>query len=572
MDADKKTRLARIHKLPDSLANQIAAGEVVERPASVVKELLENSFDAGATSIQVDVQKGGTQQIRVTDDGCGIHPDDIQLALERHATSKLHERSDLQRIHSLGFRGEALPSIASVSQFKLISRSSDSDQGSSIVIDALSNKAELAPAAHSVGTTIEVNNLFHVTPARRKFLSSERTEFLHILEMCRRMALANADVSLRLKHNDKQVLYCPLAHSDPAARVVSIMGSSFGEKALFMDYSDKNMRLWGWAGLSDLARNQSDRQYFYLNGRVIRDKRVNHAIRLAYESLIPPGRYPAYVLYLEMDVAAVDVNVHPTKYEVRFRHARDVHDFIYASLFSGLTQESDLIVGEAMQNSQEQSYVPALHKNTRGIAEASREYSSLVSARKTGDMLSEIPKLGYPLAQLRGHFILTELEEGFGLIDIKAARKYIAKIRLQDIDGVTERPLLVPVNLSFSEEQVALVQGAAELLQQYGLVLEAASPTSIMVKSIPLVLQEADIQSLITDVLYNLDKNQPDNLPGILCEHANDIESEKLEMSEVFSLLRTLEDISVDILSEKVPEVWKRLTLQDFAGLLNNHG
>ncbi len=566
---------ARINRLPASLANQIAAGEVIERPASVVKELLENSLDAAATSIQLDIEKGGAQQIRVSDNGHGIHPDDMQLAMERHATSKLREQADLERINSLGFRGEALPSMASVSQFKLISRRLGMEQAWAVVVDPLSNKLERMPAAHPVGTTIEVSNLFHVTPARRRFLGSERTEFLHILAMVRRLALADTDVSLRLRHNGKQVLYCPDTRGDPAARMAAIMGAAFSQQAILVEHADKNMRIWGWLGLSELARNQSDRQYFYLNGRTIRDRRVNHAIRLAYAPLLPPGRYPSYVLYLEMDLAAADVNVHPTKHEVRFRQARDVHDFIYASLDRGLKQGVALSLNEEANNAYAPpplSALPPSYKNTGGLAECSGNYAALMQPRTDKDLLAGVPQAGRPLVQLGGRFILSELAAGFGLIDVKAARRHIAKVRLQAAREVKQRPLLVPVTLTFSADAVQRLSDAARSLQQYGLVLEAVSSTSIMLRALPRVLQDADIPSLLADVLKALDHNGLEALPAVMAEHAGDIEEDRLDMAEMLALLRALEDVGLDIHAKAASGIGRVLTWEDLAGLLHGHG
>ena len=569
MAAEKKIHPPRIHKLPASLANQIAAGEVIERPASVVKELLENSLDAGATTIQIDIEKGGSRQIRVSDNGHGIHPDDIQLALEQHATSKLREQADLQGISSLGFRGEALPSIASVSQFKLVSRCADMEQAWSVRVDQWADKFECLPAAHPVGTSIEVNHLFHVTPARRKFLSSERTEYAHILEMVRRLALANADVSLRLRHNDKQVLYCPNTQGDPAERMAAIMGSGFGQKARFVNDSDRRMRLWGWLGSPGQSRNQSDRQYFYLNGRMIRDRRVNHAIRLAYKSLLPPGRYPCYVLYLEMDAAAADVNVHPSKHEVRFRQARNVHDFIYASVQGELSKGAGLALDAAGKSSYALPSPPTFYKRTGDLAERSGHYAALMNSRQDRGLLADRPQSGYPIAQLQGRFIITALEQGFGLIDVRSARRHIARARLQNPQSVRQRPLLVPLTLSLSQAEVERLTAAIGLLQQYGLILEAVSLTAIMIRAMPLVLQDADIQHLLTDILQVLDKNNSVQLVDVMAAHAADIEEDKIEVSESLNLLRSLDELGLGIDDQKNSTIGRCLTLEDFAALLS---
>ncbi|MEE9575008.1 MAG: DNA mismatch repair endonuclease MutL, partial [Gammaproteobacteria bacterium] len=311
----------RIHKLSTALANQIAAGEVIERPASVVKELLENSLDAGASEIKLDIRKGGRLMISIQDNGCGIHPDDLALALAQHATSKLATQADLERINSLGFRGEALSSIASVSRLKLSSRIANQDHGWSIDATQGDLSSEQVPTGMTVGTSVEVRDLFFNTPARRKFLRTDNTEFFHIREIVRRVALSRFDVSFHLKHNDKTILQCSGQNGNMAERIQAIFGKSFLSRADELNFDRNGLRLWGWFGHPEIARSQVDQQYFYLNGRVIRDKQVNHAIRMATQDHFYTGKHAVYVLFLEMDAANVDVNVHPAKHEVRFRQA-----------------------------------------------------------------------------------------------------------------------------------------------------------------------------------------------------------------------------------------------------------
>ncbi len=334
MSVAESESFPRINRLSASLISQIAAGEVIERPASVVKELVENSLDAGAARIEIDIEQGGSRLIRVRDNGCGIHPEDMSLALESHATSKLHNADDLAAIRSLGFRGEALSSIASVSRFSLTSRMAEADQGWSL--SPAAGPAGPVPAAHGTGTTVEVRDLFQSMPARRKFLRTERTEFLHILEMVKRLALSRFDLDLRLQHNRRRVLHCPPAEQDGERRIRDILGAAFVREAVPVEAHSDGMRLRGRLGGPGQARNQSDRQYFCLNGRMIRDKRLGHAVRTALDASVPEGRYPSYVLHLDVDPAVVDVNVHPTKQEVRFRRPRDVHDFIYAAVGEAL--------------------------------------------------------------------------------------------------------------------------------------------------------------------------------------------------------------------------------------------
>ncbi|SEL39004.1 DNA mismatch repair endonuclease MutL [Ectothiorhodospira marina] len=327
-----------IHELPPQLINQIAAGEVVERPASVVKELLENSLDAGARRIQLDVEQGGARRIRVRDDGCGIPREQLSLALSRHATSKIASLDDLERVGSLGFRGEALPSIASVSRLTLTSAVAGDDSGWSLQGDGGDRFEAPEPAPHPVGTTIDVRELFFNVPARRKFLRTERTEYGHLEEVVRRLALSRFDVGFDLNHNRKSTLRLPLAE-DAAARdrrVGQICGEAFLEQAAFMEQEGAGLRLWGWMGLPTFSRSQADLQYFYVNGRMVRDRLVTHAVRQAYQDVLYHGRHPAYVLFLELDPALVDVNAHPAKHEVRFRESRLVHDFLFRSLHRAL--------------------------------------------------------------------------------------------------------------------------------------------------------------------------------------------------------------------------------------------
>src|SRR3989344_6264836 len=329
---------SRIELLSPRLANQIAAGEVVERPASVIKELLENSLDAGAGRIEVEVEQGGVNLLRVRDDGCGIPPNDLPLALARHATSKIRDLEDLERVMSLGFRGEALASISSVSRLTLTSRTADASEAWQVETEGREMEARVQPSAHPVGTSVEVRDLFFNTPARRKFLRTEKTEFDHLQEVIKRLALARFDVAFHLRHNGKGVLALHQANDDSARarRVAAVCGPAFLEQALPIEIERNGLRLWGWVGLPTFSRSQADLQYFYVNGRMVRDKLVAHAVRQAYRDVLFNGRHPTFVLFLEIDPSVVDVNVHPTKHEVRFRDGRMVHDFLYGTLHRAL--------------------------------------------------------------------------------------------------------------------------------------------------------------------------------------------------------------------------------------------
>ncbi|MGD8678314.1 MAG: DNA mismatch repair endonuclease MutL, partial [Chromatiales bacterium] len=325
----------RIGALPTVLVNQIAAGEVVERPASVIKELAENSLDAGARRIEILVEQGGVKRIQVRDDGSGIHPDDLALALSRHATSKLQSLEELERIASMGFRGEALPSIGSVSRLTLTSTAAGAGQGYAITPDG-----ELKPAAHPQGTTVDVRDLFYNTPARRKFLKTEKTEFGHIEQLVRRIALARYDVAFNLSHNQRPVLQLNTADNETGRmqRIARVLGEGFVDNSLAFEQQAAGLRLWGWVGLPSFSRSQADMQHFFVNGRMVRDKLVTHAVRQAYQDVLYHGRQPAYLIYLELDPVMVDVNVHPTKHEVRFREGRLVHDFIFRTLHQVLAE------------------------------------------------------------------------------------------------------------------------------------------------------------------------------------------------------------------------------------------
>ncbi|MFZ2288140.1 MAG: DNA mismatch repair endonuclease MutL, partial [Halopseudomonas yangmingensis] len=333
--------MPKIHLLSPRLANQIAAGEVVERPASVIKELLENSLDAGATRIDIDVEEGGVKLLRVRDDGCGIDPDDLPLALSRHATSKIVELDDLERIATLGFRGEALASVSSVSRLTLTSAIEGAEQAWQVETEGRDMQPRVQPAAHPRGTTVEVRDLFFNTPARRKFLRTEKTEFSHLEEVVKRLALSRFDVAFNLRHNGKPVLALRAAQSEAEARrrVASVCGPAFVEQSLQIDSERGGLRLWGWVGLPTFSRSQADLQYFYVNGRLIRDKLVAHAVRQAYRDVLYNGRHPTFVLFMELDPAVVDVNVHPTKHEVRFRDNRMVHDFLFSTLHRALAEQ-----------------------------------------------------------------------------------------------------------------------------------------------------------------------------------------------------------------------------------------
>ena len=486
---------ARIQLLSPRLANQIAAGEVVERPASVIKELLENSLDSGARRIDVDVEQAGIKLLRVRDDGGGISPDDLPLALARHATSKIRDLEDLERVMSLGFRGEALASISSVARLTLTSRTRDADQAWQVETEGRDMAARVQPAAHPVGTSVEVRDLFFNTPARRKFLKAEKTEFDHLQEVIKRMALARFDVAFHLRHNGKTILSLHEARDDVARarRVSAVCGPGFLEQALPIEVERNGLKLWGWVGLPTFSRSQADLQYFFVNGRAVRDKLVAHAVRQAYRDVLFNGRHPTFALFFEVDPAAVDVNVHPTKHEVRFRDGRMVHDFLYGTLHRALgdVRPEDQVAGttsvtalvrptgpeagefgpqgemrlanNVLETPQGQAWNPPAGSapgsgsgagyqyqytprpaSVLPAEEARAAYSTffapLPGAQPNPDTSSgvalpesqgDIPPLGYALAQLKGIYILAENAHGLVLVDMHAAHERIMYERLK---------------------------------------------------------------------------------------------------------------------------------------------
>lgn len=359
-----------IHILPPQLANQIAAGEVVERPASVVKELVENSLDAGATQIQIDIEKGGAQLIRIRDNGCGIGKQDLSLALARHATSKISSLEDLEAILSLGFRGEALASISSVSRLTLTSRPEYQAEAWQAYAQGRDMEVEIQPASHPVGTTIEVANLFFNTPARRKFLRTDKTEFAHIDEVVRRIALAKPTVTFILNHNEKKVRYYKAVQDNSVAqqqrRVATICGEEFMQGAVHIDWQHDDLHLYGWIGSPMLARSQPDLSYSYVNGRMMKDKTLNHAIRQAYGEQLSKESYPAFVLFLDLDPSQVDVNVHPAKHEVRFHQGRLVHDFVYQGVLNALESQPVLPLQNSSLNEPLAPYIPDTNRPASG--------------------------------------------------------------------------------------------------------------------------------------------------------------------------------------------------------------
>jgi len=543
----------RIHKLPDSVANQIAAGEVIERPASVVKELIENSIDAAATKIHIDLEDAGVGLIRVRDNGQGIHKEDLQLALQPHATSKLSDASDLSQIASLGFRGEAIPSIASVSRFKMTSRLMGEQLAWTI-----DNKFNIKPAAHETGTTVEVNDLFYSTPGRRKFLKTGKTEFLHIQSLIRAISLSHFSTGFFVKHNEQALYRLPACSDDVEQRIKNICGSSFLNKSVRVDAENDGMHLWGWIGLNDVARSQSDRQYFYVNGRMVRDKHVNHAIRLAYDDRIATGRYPSFVLHLNMDPSLLDVNVHPAKSEVRFSDTRNIHDFIYGSLLDSLKQP---LVSVASDMHSDGQYEMQDMNAQQTVNEEIPDYQNQTNSFKQMDVLQKRKTSAKYVSLFSGQFVIATFDEEQYLVDIAKARVLLTTLYLLNnfkVNKIIKRPILVPVSCELTEDRLELIVNNTALINQWGFELEQISPTQVMIRSMPSRLMYAETISLVKDLLNAIAKKQSVvEIAAILAQHVNDSGTELNEEStlQLLSEINFYENSANDV--QNLP--WRRL-------------
>ena len=542
--------MKRIQILSPRLANQIAAGEVVERPANVVKELLENSVDAGSTRIEIDVEQGGVKLIRIRDNGFGIEKDDLPLSLSRHATSKIKNLDDLESVQSLGFRGEALASISSVSRLVLSSHEKESEQAWQVTAEGRDMAADVKPCAHPVGTTVEMRDLFFNTPARRKFLRTEKTEFNHLEEVIKRMALSRFDVGFQLRHNQKVIhsLRPCTSEFDQEKRIASLLSAQFMQEAVNIDMEAAGLKLWGWVGLPTYNRSQADMQYFFVNGRIVRDKLVAHAIRQAYQDVLYHGRHSVFVLYLELDPALVDVNVHPTKHEVRFRDGRLVHDFLFRSLHKVLgqvrpeaqneegapelraqQQVSGIQAGEfAGQNNMalaQNSTPSSWQQNNTQLAggleggqvrEQMAAYAQLHEPAIVGDSTQTppqsmpndpnqlVPPLGFAVAQLHGIYILSQNENGMVIVDMHAAHERITYERLKtayDEQGISSQPLLVPETIHVSQEQADIAEQFSEDLSKLGFNLQRLGPESLVIRQMPILLRNANSEALVVKLL-----------------------------------------------------------------------
>ena len=556
--------MSRIRVLPELLINQIAAGEVVDRPASALKELLENSVDAGAREISVQLVGGGVKLIKVTDDGCGITKADLPLALARHATSKISTGADLERVSSLGFRGEALASIASVSHLTLTSRRTGDRHAWTVA----ANGPELSgttPGSLASGTSVEVRDLYFNTPARRKFLKSEATEYAHCEEAFIRIALSRSDVAFTLHHNGRALRR--LGPETTSDRIAALLGEEFRAASLAVDEASAGLRLRGCVGLPAQARAARDAQYFFVNGRFVRDKLLAHAVRQAYQDILHHDRHPSFALFLEIDPGQVDVNVHPTKIEVRFRDARGVHQFVFHALNQTLSRtaagaapaDSDDSVIRDPGSTPVRSYATQSSMAFRAEQPAGfyeilfGERPAPVAAEQRAAAVGPVPPLGFALAQLAGTYILAQNEQGLVIVDMHAAHERIVYEKLKralDEREIPMQPLLVPAAFAVEPLDVATAEEHEDVLQRIGFELAPGSPTTLVARGVPAMLQDADVVALARDVLREvrefgasrvLTERRNELLATMAC-HAAVRANRSLTLPEMNALLREMEE------------------------------
>ena len=595
----------RIRQLPETLANQIAAGEVVERPASVVKELVENALDAGAGRVDIEREEGGVRLIRVRDDGGGIPPDELPLAVSRHATSKIASLDDLEAVATLGFRGEALPSIASVSRFLLVSRTVDAAHASALAVEG-GQLGALEPKAHPTGTTVEVRDLFYNVPARRKFLRAERTELGHVEDWLRSLALARPDVELRISHNGKPLRrYRGGGSLFEDGRLEETLGAEFARQALRVDHSAAGLRLSGWIARPAYSRASADQQHLYVNGRAVRDRSISHAVKQAYADVMYHGRQPAYVLFLELDPTRVDVNVHPAKHEVRFRDGRLLHEFVYRTL-QGALADTRAGLGAAVASdasSPQPSPTSALPASWAGRVEPREQsnlalrvdelragYAALYGA--TTPALADggavvagsqamadadergIPPLGFALAQLHGIYILSQAADGLIVVDMHAAHERIGYEKLKaahDSEGLRMQPLLVPQTVAVAEREADIAEREAAVLAELGFDVSRAGPQSLLLRGVPALLAQGDTEALLRDVLADLRehghsrrvRSARDELLSTMACHGSVRANRRLTVPEMNALLRQMEETERSGQCNHGRPTWTRFSLAE---------
>lgn len=585
-----------IRQLPELLINQIAAGEVVERPSSVVKELVENSLDAGAQSIQVMLEQGGKRSVKVIDDGCGIPKEQLALALTRHATSKITSLEELEEVESMGFRGEALPSMASVSRMSITSRTFDAEHAWQIKTSN-GETDEPKPASGAFGTQVELRDLFYNVPARRKFMRTDRTEFSHVDELLKRFALSRPDVGFQLQHNNRVVRQFPPVSTDEQmlARLEAVVGKEFVEHTLEIDEQRGSFGLKGWIAEPRYNRSQADRQFFFVNGRVIRDRLVAHAIRQAFRDVLFHGRHPGFVLFLTLPFVGVDVNVHPQKHEVRFRDSRSVHNFIFSTLnrcLAGAGVGAGAVrpgaevyqTGNESQTGEWAARQPGMAIN---VAEQIQSYAQLVSSPLAGvgagaggrempiveGQSDEVPPMGYAMAQLHGVYILAQNLHGLVLVDMHAAHERITYERFKAglaEDGIRSQNLLVPVTVHVSEREANMVEEHAASLESLGMSCDRSGPQTVVIRKVPTLLQHADMSSLLQDVLSELARDgkslkiesEMDEVLSSMACHGSVRANRQLNIAEMNALLRDMERTERSAQCNHGRPTWIQLDMQ----------
>ncbi len=603
----KSQNIPSIHRLPSLIANQIAAGEVVERPASVVKELVENSLDAKAKTIDIDIEQGGVALIRIRDDGFGIRPEELSLALNRHTTSKIRNLDDLERINSLGFRGEALASIASISRLTLSSRFYNHETGHCIRLNGQEKPSAIEPIAHPIGTSLEVRDLFYNTPARRKFLRTEKTEFNHIHETVKRIALSRFDVKIKLTHNQKTIMNFKHAinKDEQLHRVAKLCGREFIQHILNVNEASAGLQLSGWITQPTYSRSQADMQYFFVNGRIIRDKLINHALRQAYQDVLYNGRHPSYVLYLTIDPSEMDINVHPTKSEVRFAESRQVHKFLTQAIEKRLAKTSPSHVSRPSlppkmplkqqsiyyskpENSEDNNKYNQVEKpSAAAINETIQTYLALqvppsesvpkqpeqpAKPEKTTNTI--LPPLGYALAQLQGVYILAENSEGLVLVDMHAAHERITYERMKSsmqTNNLETQGLLIPISITVSEPEAELAEQEFDLFRKLGFEISRAGPETLIVRKVPILLADANVPMLVRDVLADLRsfgvsaslQENMQNILGTLACHTSVRANRQLSLSEMNALLREMEKTERSNQCNHGRPTWTQLSMKE---------
>ncbi len=593
-----------IRPLPDQLISQIAAGEVIERPSAVVKELLENALDAGATQLTIRLEAGGVKRISITDNGCGIPPEQMPLALMRHATSKIGSLHDLENVTTLGFRGEALASIASVAQLTLTSRTEDAAHAWQV---AGHDPHSTSPASGAQGTVIDVQDLYFNTPARRKFLKTEQTEYGHCVEVVRRIALARPDVRFTVTHNGKTTEHWQ--ESELAQRSAQILGDEFAQARLPLEEAAGPLQLQGFVGLPTAARARADSQYFYVNGRFVRDKLLTHAVRAAYQDVLHGDRFPSYVLCLDLEPSLVDVNVHPSKIEVRFRDSRAVHQFVFHAVSRALARTSATAQGEVPAPATGVSATPyapnpwinmPMRQASLGVAQNPVAYGSMFADTLRTDAPSSTPSapaanlsslfpaspaqstvkdeeefpLGFALAQLHGIYVLAQNRQGLVLVDMHAAHERILYEQFKqalDADAVNLQTLLIPVTFHADPVEVGTAEEHADTLFSLGFDIAAMSPTTLAVRAIPALLRNADAQALARDVLRDLREyggsrvlvERRNELLGTLACHTAVRANRLLTVPEMNALLRQMEATERSDQCNHGRPTWVQLALSD---------